>query len=174
MGIETDIKAYKSVLVLIPSAKYSGSLLKIMRALSGRKLCYVSLNRTCSAIKDFFRGRKIDIGKITFIDAITRTITTVPQKSGNCFFISSPAALTELSISLDQMLKANFDCLVMDSLSNFLIYQPKIAVQKFLLRLVNKIADTNARIIVCTPLTEEQNSIVKEVGVFFDKVIVED
>ena len=115
--------------------------------------------------------QKIKTDKIVFIDAISKTIKTVPDQTDGCYYVSSPGALTELSIAIDRFLRHGFDYIVFDSLTNMLIYEKKAPVAKFVASLVNKIRNTKTRAVFYALSVQEQQALIEEAGMFVDKVV---
>lgn len=161
----------KIVLFIMPSVDYNKDITEIMKKISGKNTCYVTLNKTFDSLKELFEKSKINTKRIVFIDAISKTIKKAPAQTENCYFVSSPGALTELSITIDKFLKNNFDYLVFDSLTNLLIYEKKAPVAKFVSSLVNKIREGKTKAIFYALSVKEQQALIEEAGMFVDKVI---
>ena len=61
--------------------------------------------------------------------------------------------------------------LIFDSLTNLLVYESKAPVAKFVSSLVNKIKESKTKAIFYALSVKEQESLIKESGMFVDKVI---
>ncbi len=49
------------VLKTVPAGKdYSGTIMRIVRGAKQKKICYVTLNRSCGALTEMFEGVKKD------------------------------------------------------------------------------------------------------------------
>ena len=122
INISEEIVEYQSALINIPHGKYNDVVSLVPKQLSGKRICYITLNKTYDSLIEIFENENIDITGIAFIDAITKSINKV-ENTNNCYFISSPQALTELSIAIDAFLTLNFDYIILDSITTLLIYQ---------------------------------------------------
>lgn len=172
MNFKKELVENQAVLAVVKGMSYNDVLAKNFKFFSGKKVCYVSFNKTCLALKDWLEKNGVDVSDFIFIDAVSRNILTRPVKKSCCRFLSSPYALTELSMLIDQLLKRrDFEFLVVDSVNNMLVYEPAEFVKKFLLRVVNKIKETNVRAVVCALFSDERVSFIQEVSLFFDKIV---
>jgi len=122
MTSREDLFYYPSTLVLIPSIQYNDVITQVPKKLSGKKICYITLNKTKTALIDLFNRENINTESMVFIDAITRSISQV-ENTKNSYFVSSPQALTELSIVITEVLKQKFDYLIFDLLTTLMISQ---------------------------------------------------
>src|SRR3989344_1771353 len=92
----------KTPLLLFSSshAGSDGEFLKLLKKLKNEPVCYVTLNITFPAIKVYLEKEKISTKNFVFIDAISQSLkTTTAKQTDHCYFISSPGALTELSLT---------------------------------------------------------------------------
>ena len=86
--------------------------------------------------------------------------------------MSSPSALTELSLSISNILeREKFDYMIFDSLSTLLVYESETVITKFVHFLIAKV-----RVIGCnaifTCLKQDVNSIlIRDINMFADRVL---
>ena len=167
-----DLFNTQSTLILIPSNKYNEIIATVPQLISGSKICYITLNKTYNAIMDLFENEPaIDIDNFIFIDGITKSIGKVENRE-NCYFVSSPQALTELSIVISEFLQYQFDYVIIDSLTTLLIYQKsEQPVVKFLSNIVHKIKENGCRGIFYALNVEEHNLLIQESSMITDKLI---
>jgi len=130
MNIVEEFAENKTILLIMPGIDYNNISLDIAKQLSGQSVGYITLNKTFPAIKENFKKKGIDPSNFVFVDAISRTIKEI-EDTDQCYFVSSPGALTELSIKISKLLKHEFDYIIFDSLTNLLVYQKKAPVGKF-------------------------------------------
>ncbi|MEK6960443.1 MAG: hypothetical protein AABX47_04680 [Nanoarchaeota archaeon] len=171
MDIKRELIENRILLVIVPSENYNNTILETMRALSGKDACYVTLNKTSDSLKEIFRKKKIPTENILFIDAISKTIKETPATSERCYYVSSPAAMTEISIIINKVLENRFQYILFDSLTSLLVYESKAPVAKFVSSLTNKIRGTKTRAIFFALAVKEQSALISEAGMFADKVI---
>ena len=119
MNIKKELLSNKTVLLIMPGVDYNKIIVDIIKQISGKNVCYVTLNKTFSSLQELFKKNKINTDNIVFIDAISKTIKNVPNQTKACYFCSSPGALTELSVTISKFLRHNFEYLIFDSLTNF-------------------------------------------------------
>ncbi|MFH1682590.1 MAG: hypothetical protein ABIA37_02220 [Candidatus Woesearchaeota archaeon] len=171
MDIKKELSSNQTVLLLMPSTEYNENIVEVVKQLSGKSVCYVTLNKTFDSLKELFEKKKIDTKNIVFIDAISKTIKKVPSQTDRCYFCSSPGALTEISLAVSKFLKHNFEYLIFDSLTNLLIYQKKVPVAQFVSTLVNRIKDSKTKAVFYALSVQEQEELIQESGMFVDEVI---
>jgi len=108
------------MILLFMSKKDSPEILiDITKQLSGKNICYVTLDKTFDSLKEFFKKNKINIGNIVFIDAISNVIQNPPDQTANCYFLDSPHSLQELSLKINKFLRHKFDYLIFDSFAKY-------------------------------------------------------
>ena len=94
MDIKKELDSNQTILLLMPSIEYNDISLDIIKQLSGKNVCYVTLNKTGPSILENLNKKKVNTKNIVFVDAISKTIKSVPNQTKGCYFVSSPAALT--------------------------------------------------------------------------------
>lgn len=171
MQLEKHLKGNKIVIFVVPTKNYAKGINDITLAAtkSGKSIVYVTVNKPYNILVDSFSAKKIDIGKITFIDAVSGGVKA--PKGVNVEFVSSPKALTEMSITINELMKKT-DSFVFDSVSTLLVYDDPSTVVKFIHSILSKAraAGTN---FVLTVLSEDAGkSVLKDVSMFVDKVVV--
>ena len=171
MDIKKELSSNQTILLLMPSLDYNQDIIKIIKQLSGKSVCYLTLNKTHDSLRELFQKKKINTENLVFIDAISKTIKSVPNQTKGCYFCSSPSALTEISLTISKFLKHNFEYLIFDSLTNLLIYQKKAPVAQFLSSIINKIRDSHTKAVFYALNMEEQEELIKEASMFVDNVI---
>jgi hypothetical protein len=136
---------YDSTLLLLPSSEYNDLIISILEKLNNDKICYVTLNKTYFSLVEIFQKNNINMDNIFFIDGITKSIRSVDHTE-NCYFVSSPQALTEISIAITKFLEKRFDVIIFDSLNTLLNYQKsRNIVIKFSKSIINRVKSMNCR-----------------------------
>ena len=170
MNIKEEFASNQTVLLVILSENYNMEMINVVKQLSGN-ICYVTANKTYDALKEIFQKKKVNLDNVVFIDAISKTMKKVPDQGKDVYYVSSPGALTELSLVIKNFLKKDFDYLIFDSITNLSIYQNKNTCVKFLGDLVEKIKGTKTKAVFYALDTKEQGWIVDHAGTIVDKVI---
>ncbi|MBI2629498.1 hypothetical protein HYW76_00185 [Candidatus Pacearchaeota archaeon] len=171
MNIKKELSNNQTILLIMSSADYNKEIVDIVKELSKSNIAYVTLNKTKDSLVELFKKNKIKTESIVFVDAISKTIKNVPDQSEGVYYCSSPGALTEISLVISKFVRHNFDYIIFDSLTNLLVYQSKAPVSKFVASLVNKIKESKTKAIFYALSVKEQEALIKESGMFVDKVI---
>ena len=172
INLKKSISENKVLVFLIPNFEYSEKLLEITTTLAKekKKICYVSLNRSYSALLEWFKKNGVDSNKFVFVDAITNTVS-VPPKVENCVFVSAPSAFTEIGLAVSRYLNEGIDALIFDSISTLLIYEESIAVTKFTHFLMAKMTTKGAQAVFTSLKEDITDDVIKDINLFADKVI---
>ncbi len=171
MDIIKELAGNQTVLLYIPRTKYDAVLVNNAKKLAKGNVCYVTTNKTFTSLDVDFKKKKINTKNIIFIDAISKTFKDAPDQTDRCYYISSPAALTELALVLSKFLRHEFDYVVFDSLSNLLVYSKKVPLMKFVNSIINKIKGSKTKAVFYAVSGGEQADLIKQCETFVDKAI---
>jgi hypothetical protein len=144
LEIKKELDTSQAAILLVPNIEYDDVIVDMARQLAGKKICYVTLNKTYSALKELLKFNNVDMNNIIFIDGITRNVKN-PADMDDCRFMDSQITVTELSKNLAALLKQDFDYLVFDSITDLFTYQRKSSVEYFIQTLVNILEERNCR-----------------------------
>ena len=169
--IKKSRKQSKVILLVVPADTYNQSLLKFVKKIDKNKICYVSINKGHSALVEAFKSKKINLKNLFFIDCVTKTIFE-PKEEHNCVFISSPKAITELSLALNKLMDASFPSILVDSLSTLMIYHKSKTITKFIHHLINE-ARVNSDIYLTLTISDKDRNteLYSKIEVLVDEVI---
>lgn len=159
-----------SKLMIVDSSKYNQTIVKIVKSLKKKSVCYVTLNKTFNSLKEIFKKNKINNENLLFVDAISKSLENVGKETENCYFINSPGALTEISLVISKFVKHDFECVIFDSINSLLIYRDQKVVRKFVTSIVSKINESKTNIIFIVLKSKELESLINEISTIFDKV----
>ena len=120
-----DLRYYVALATVNPNM-YQKTNLSIIKHMVSEKVpgVYVTLNRPFEDLLDLFRKNNIDERMIIFIDAVTKTAGGEIKKTENCLFIGDPENLSDISVAMDQAVRAipsNEKFVFFDSLSTLLL-----------------------------------------------------
>jgi hypothetical protein len=164
-------KKGKVILLLIPSNKYSPLICKYLKKMKVSSAGYITVNKGYDVVQDLLKRSRIDTKHFFFIDCVTKTITQ-PQKASNCFFVSSPLALTEISLAVKNLTRNKPQALVIDSLSNLLVYHLPKNLASFVYDLIDKVRQNTNTFLVMSMAKEDKGSeFFKMIGLKVDKVL---
>jgi len=161
------------LLFLISNQEYSEKVREIAGASikAFRKVCYISLNKPFETLFSSFRSNNIDAGKMIFIDCVT-TGGRSPANGPKVFFVSSPNALTDLSISINKVIdEEKIDAIIFDSLSTLLVYQQPSMVIKFSHSIISKLRAAKVKGVFTCLKEDIRGELVKDLSMFVDKIV---
>ncbi|NYZ79399.1 hypothetical protein H0N99_04600 [Candidatus Micrarchaeota archaeon] len=150
--------------------------LKVLIGKKGMNGAYVTFNRPYSTLKATIKGMGLDLSKLFFIDLITESAGGSAERcaTDNCFYVSSPKNLTELSILMEQAmlrLPAEKRFVFIDSISTMLIYNDPDTVLRFIHALTGKMRLLGITGIIFLLEKESDEKFKAQVAQFCDKVI---
>ncbi|MCK4997568.1 hypothetical protein KAS08_04640 [Candidatus Pacearchaeota archaeon] len=169
-NIKSELKLNHTILFTMPSGEYNKNIVDVARALSGN-VCYITTNKTLDSLRENFTKKKVNMKDIIFIDTISKAMMKVPDQSEGVYYVSSPGALTELSLVVKKFLKHEFDYLVFDAVTNLLTYQSVNMCSKFVADLVDKVKKSKTRSVFYAIESAENEAMISKVGTVVDKVI---
>jgi hypothetical protein len=171
VDIVKELAGNKTILQYIPSAKYSKVLTTNAKKLAKKNVCYVTISKTFASLDTDFKKKGVNVKNMIFIDAISKTIIEKPDQTDRCYYVTSPSALTELSLVISKFLRHEFDYIVFDSLSNLMVYHKKGPLLKFVNNLINKVKGSKTQAIFYAVSGGETSDLIKQCETFVDKAI---
>jgi KaiC/GvpD/RAD55 family RecA-like ATPase len=159
---------------VIPNEKYKREMAKVTKYFSDyfNSICYVSLSKLRDPLIIDLKKAGIDLDKFLIIDAITKSVNPDAKLDGNFVGVSSPGALTEMSIVIDKVLKkGDFDGFIFDSLSTLSIYNNGPEMMRFVHSLVNKLKKKKITGAFIVPGGEVKGNLMKGIGSYVDRVV---
>jgi len=170
IDLKKELSSNQTILLVIPSIEYNEVIINVIKNLS-ENVCYVTANKTFDSLKELFKKNKVNIKNIVFVDAISKSLKKVPDSDNQVYYVSSPGALTELSLVIEKFLRYKFDYLIFDSITNLTIYNKMPVCAKFMTSLINKIKKTKTKAAFYALNIKEQEGMINQAGMFVDKVI---
>jgi hypothetical protein len=169
-SLKDDIEQNQIMVYVVPMETYEDGLKNIVLANSQLKglLCYISLNKPYSTLLRNFEKSGLSTKGLFFIDSVSGRV----GKDENVVFVSSPKALTELSITITENMDREFGTFVLDSLSTLMIYEDTAAAVKFTHFLISKARMKNKKFIFTFLQEDSKKEMMKDINMFVDKVII--
>lgn len=170
-----DIKDY-IVLVTVSASNYQKSNLEILKLLVTEQKTpgvYVTLNKPFDVMQRLLKQNKIDPRLIIFID----TVTNVPEskkRQKNCLFIGSPEKLSDISVAMDQAVKAlptKEKFIFFDSINTLQLFNKPATVARFIYFLAGKIREWKIKGIIISIKKSSDENLINELAQFCDKQI---
>lgn len=168
-----DLKAYIAI-ATIKAKDYQKTNLEIVKELTQDENIpgvYVTLNKPFETMEKVFKKNGIDTDIIIFIDAVTKTAGGKIEKKGRCLFIGSPENLSDISMAMDQAVRAlpsNERFVFFDSLSTLLIYNSTSTVARFIHFLAGKMRIWKVKGIIVSLQKEKDKELIDELTQFCD------
>lgn len=160
----------KSALIIVPEKDYNKTIATITKEISTQNVCYITLNKTCQSLSEILKKQKVHTKNIKFIDCISKSLQDV-KDTKDCTFISSPEAITELSIVIGTHLKYDFDYIIIDSMTNMLTYTNADTIKKFMKSLIIKMNGKKCKLIIFALDLPEHQELLKSVSTFVETTI---
>ena len=111
---------------------------------------YLSVNKPYFSLTEEMQSQNIPTENIYFLDCASGLMGKPPQQIDQTYILSGPSNLTELSITLSDLLSSekikgreNRTIMFLDSVSTFLIYNDANMVAKFLHAISGKVRTHN-------------------------------
>lgn len=172
VNISATIKSNQIIVFVVSPKDFSKQLQDITKAMAETKkaICYVSLNKPYKIIQGSLEKAGIPVEKMYFVDAVSSKVGSVkPGKT--VLMVSSPNALTELSIAINkgvEMWKA--DTVLFDSLSTLLVYEGASSVLRFVHSVINALRVKGLSCVFTVLKQDLKEELAKDLGMFADKV----
>ncbi len=167
--VGNEIKKNKILMLSVSSKDYreaTGDLIDFSRKF--KKTCYVTLNDPYETIKGKL-GK--DAGKMCFIDAVTSTVKS-PTHDSSVIFVSSPRALTEISIALKKAIDSfKMELVLFDSISALLVYEKSVNAMKFVHNMILTLRQGNISTVFVILKEDVSEELMKDLSMFVDKVV---
>ncbi len=170
---KSEIKGLKDyiLLVTVDAKNYQKTTIDIIKLLVNEQHnpgVYVTLNKPYEIVQRNLERSKIDPRLVIFIDAISRTAV---KKVENCLYIGSPEKLSDISVAMDQAIKAlptSEKFLVFDSLNTLAIFNKPATVARFIHFLAGKMREWKIKGIIITLEKETEQALLDELTQFSD------
>ncbi|MFH0867865.1 MAG: hypothetical protein V1831_01000 [Candidatus Woesearchaeota archaeon] len=170
-----EVKGLKDYIVLVTvSAKdYQKSNLELLKLLINEQKTpgvYVTLNKPFDVMQRLLKQNRIDERLIIFIDGITH-VPENQKKIKNCLFIGSPEKLSDISVAMDQAVKAlptKEKFIFFDSINTLSVFNKPGTVARFVYFLAGKIREWRIKGVIISIRKDSDESLINELTQFCD------
>src|SRR3989338_1306549 len=179
-GIEEFHKKLKELkdyiaLATVPASSYNKTNIEIIKNFISEGIpgVYITLNKPYSTMLESFKKNKIDTRLIIFVDSVTKLASSNVKKDKNCLFIGSPERLSDISIAMDQAVRAiptKEKFVFFDSLSTLLIYNKSDTVARFIHFLATKMRAWKVKGIIISLEKEKNKDLIDKLTQVCDLV----
>ncbi|MBS3148927.1 hypothetical protein J4219_08680 [Candidatus Woesearchaeota archaeon] len=170
MSLANQIAENGTMIIISDESTYKATLKDTLKIATQDLCCYVTFNKTCSSLGDFFKKNGVPLKNVKFIDAITRTIKDV-ESTQDCTYISSPESLTELAIVLKKHLEFPFKYLIFDSVTDLITYADVNNVKKFIKSISYQCGEAKCKLILIAVENSDNKAMIRTLGTFVDATI---
>ena len=166
-----EVKSLKDYILLITvnAKSYQKTIIDIVKFLSEQNIpgVYVTLNKPYEIVQRTLADNGVDTRLIIFIDVASRT---EGRKVENCLYIGSPEKLSDLSVAMDQAIKAlpSDKFLIFDSLNTLAIFNKPVTMARFVHFLTAKMREWKIKGIIITLEKETEPALLDELTQFSD------
>lgn len=172
---EEKIKNLKEYVVLatVDPKKYQKTNLELVKNLTKKQNIpgvYVTLNKPYQTMNTLFKKEGINTDMIIFVDAVTKTGGKL-KKTKNCLYIGNPENLSDISIAMDQAVRAipsKEKFLFFDSLNTLLLFNSPVSVARFIHFLAGKMRIWSVRGIIISLKKGIEEQLINELTQFCD------
>jgi len=160
------------ILITVDAKKYQKATVDVIKFLVNDQNSpgvYVTLNKPYDVIQRILTANNVDPRLIIFIDATSSTEGT--KKVEKCLYIGSPEKLSDMSVAMDQAIKAlptDDKFLVFDSLNTLSIFNKPGTVARFIHFLTGKMREWKIKGVIITLEKETEQDLLDELTQFSD------
>ena len=173
-SFKKEVKGLKDyiLLVAVDAKSYQKTAVDLVKFLVNEHNVpgvYVTLNKPYDIMQRTFASSGIDTRLVIFIDATSRTDGS--KKVENCLYIGSPEKLSDLSVAMDQAIKAlttDEKFLIFDSLNTLSIFNKPATVARFVHFLAGKMREWKIKGVIITLEKETDPALLDELTQFSD------
>lgn len=169
--LEKELENNKILLVSLKSKDYREGVRNLIdfSLKKYKNTCYVTLNDPVEALVSRLDGEEIT--KMFFIDCVSSSVKT-PGHEKNVVFVSSPKALTEISIATKKVIESGgVESVILDSISAMLVYEQSLNVMKFVHNQVLTYRKANLVSFFVILQEDVSEELMKDMTMFVDKVV---
>ncbi len=166
----SSLKEY-IILITVDAKNYQKTIIDVVKFLvneRGVPGVYVTLNKPYDVIQRTLLSNNIDTRLVIFIDATSRAEA---KKVDNCLYIGSPEKLSDMSVAMDQAIKAiptSEKFLIFDSLNTLSIFNKPSTVARFVHFLAGKMREWKIEGVIITLEKETEQALLDELTQFSD------
>ncbi|MFA5406815.1 MAG: ATPase domain-containing protein [Candidatus Nanoarchaeia archaeon] len=160
------------LLLCDPKNLINKKIMLINKLINSHHGLIITISEPYTVLKKRLIESKVNVKKLFFVDLITSTASSNPERSNDCIFINAPTALTSLGIALNQAINSkDFNFIMVDNLSTFLMYNDSNVLMRFIHNLINKTRINNINCIIISDGGESNKKLINNIKSMSDKVV---
>ena len=164
-----EVKNLKDYLILITvnAKNYQKTNIGVIKFLINEEKTpgvYVTLNKPYDIIERSLKNNNVDSRLVIFIDGATQTADKKNKRIKNCLFIGSPEKLSDISVAMDQAVKAlpKEKFVFFDSINTLTIFNSPATVARFVHYLAGKMREWKIKGIIISLEKEADRALLNE------------
>jgi hypothetical protein len=172
LDIKNKIEENQSILFPLKAIDHDSYSLGLIKTLAGKKICYVSLNRTYHSLENLFMKFNIDTKNIFYLDGISNSVKeTKSENIDKCHFVTFPEATKSLIEEIGNFLEKGGEYIVFDSVTDLLIFNSRGESNKLTLDILDKVKENKSKIILIALKGERTKDFIEQVRSVVDDII---
>lgn len=170
-GLDKDF----SVILSVAKEQYEQTYIHLVKRFvdEGLSCVFVTLNKSSSDLLNELKNSGVNMGRVSFIDAVTSMISGRKVTGKQITYLESPSDLLGVSMSVEKVAKKleKEKCFVIfDSLTTLAIYNNEVAVEKFVHSIVQKAKGMGCKSIFLAAKSTNEG-LMTTLAQFFDAVL---
>lgn len=163
-------------LATVSASSYDKTNMKLIKHLTSEEKTpgvYITLNKPYTTLSALFKKNKIDERMVIFVDAVTKLSGMEIKKTKGCLFVGSPEKLSDISIAMDQAVRAvptKQKFVFFDSLSTLLLYNNAETVARFIHFLAGKMRAWKVKGIIISLEKNKNEDLINKLSQLCDVV----
>jgi len=161
-----------NLVALLPHEQEKHRVFRTLKEIySAERICYVSVNKPRETLLPVLE-EWLELRSLFLVDAVTRTVQGNPEPFPNGAYVSSPGALDEIFLKVDELLASGrFGALVFDSLCTLTSFKSEQEVTRFVHKLLARVAVAKCEGIFLCVRPVVQESFIEELYQLADRVV---
>lgn len=148
------------------------TLLKLLNKKFNGNGIYITFNKSYTKIISSLNEQGLSSKNLYIIDAITGNKSKTSSLSKNCYCLNHPQSLTELSITITNLLKTNqYQFIIFDNLSAFLIYNNTETTERFIHYMIGKVQYFGIKSFFISLKDKKSQELLEVIVSLFDKYV---
>jgi KaiC/GvpD/RAD55 family RecA-like ATPase len=159
---------------LLPDEQYNDFVVRILKEKAeGKRVCYVTLNKTSLAVKEILNHEGIVYENYYFIDAVTPKLFK-RMEIKNCTFVDDMGDIEALAKKIYSIVSMqNTEVIIIDSLSTLLSYSSEKDMLLLIETLTSMLEKRSTDLLLFARYADRDLNAIKQASMKVDQAVVE-
>ena len=163
VDIAKELDHSSTLLLVMPISEYCKNTCEIVKNLSGKNVCYFTLNKTYLALQEIFKRNKVSFKNIVFVDIISKIIEDAPDQTDGAYFSNKNKLLSKINLFVEKFLRHNFDYIIFDSITDLMTYQKRKDVADLVSKIAKKVKKSKTKaVFYAINSSKKRDDFIKE------------